>query len=799
MATIRHYILFLFISSSCATKVIAQTNETSYKCTSSDSINVTCGSSNDYIGKLNIPNNPVANAHLDIQKITSIKSANIYKVKVQGSDNWCFDISGDKTKTHGYYEPPIISGSTSSLMILAGASQKVNPNPPNSALKICNGPINNINTNTRNLNEFYLLTGNPQDINYLAQTPSIWVPDPNAAIQKVIDKTSPTVKQDSYLFIDLNEHNATKVLDLAQQGAFPYVLIYAWTWAKTFGSYPINMANYPHGVNGLASVSEIAAQHNTKIGLHILTALISSNDPFAANKDSLLKKNNAFVRHGNDYIINMKENIKNVSAQKIADVVNKVNPGMIYFDGIELATAEGNDPTYDNAEQQINILSRLNKKVLTQGSSDVARMWPYMSRMATADYSTLASIQYLDSYKIEQVLPKRINSLMPAELGWIGLLSEKPSYPATTVEDISTTLARTLALNLPFSIRTTQSDLEANPYTTRLFRIIGIVNRTLQTGKALNSTAKKTLQTGNWYLVDDANPYFAQLMLQTQHVPLNQNSTPLGITAKNASGIMLRLSNVHSTNNQNMIPLVPKAYMIQNAKQQADINTTNRGSLINTVRFTSNKNGILDLTHARQMSIDYSVKSNNLNSSSSCAVINAQLEDVNGSYRDYYLNVVPNHTGTTNISYLDAPKQMLTTLMPANTNYNMKSALYNFDFSKVTAINFRWMKACSNQDEIVLKNVSMQQELPITLQNIQLLAGNTPILTIPALKTGEILDVFPDGIVTICNQGSCRQVGNIYPYLSKIINQPLFIKSQGSNIEYDIEFGQLTTKVPLKI
>lgn len=205
---------------------------------------------------------------------------------------------------------------------------------------------------------------------------------------------------------------------------------------------------------------------------------------------------------------------------------------MIYFDGIELATAEGNDPTYDNAEQQINILSRLNKKVLTQGSSDVARMWPYMSRMATADYATLAPIQYLDSYKIGQVVPKRINSLMPTELGWIGLLSEKPSYPATTVEDISTTLARTLALNLPFSIQTTQSNLEANPYTTRLFRIIGIVNRTLQTGKGLNSTAKKTLQMGNWYLVDGANPYFAQLTLQTQHVHLNQNSTPLGITAK---------------------------------------------------------------------------------------------------------------------------------------------------------------------------------------------------------------------------------------------------------------------------
>ncbi len=759
-----------------------------YTCASSDSVNVSCGPVGAYVGKVSAPGAPAGTASFDIQKVSSVQGATIYDVKVKGSDKWCFDVAGDKTKAHGFNEAPILMNPTSSLMVLAGTSQRVLSNRTGAALEICNGSSSNQPTNVSNLNQFYLLVGSPQDITYLAQTPSAWVPDPNAVVQKVIDKTSSIVKRDSYLFVDLKESNASKILDLAQQGAFPYILIYAPTWASTLGSYPINMRNYPHGIDGLLSVSKQASQRNIKIGLHTLIALVSKDDSLANSHDGLLKKNNALVNSDGNYILNLKESLKNVVAQRIADVVNKVNPGMIYFDGGELSAVSG-DPSYDIAEQQINVLGRLKNRLLVQGSGDVPRLWPYLSRISMDDYATLAPIQYLDSHKIAQILPLRTSNLMPAELGWIGLVSETPAHPATTVEDMSTYLARALALDLPFSIEALQSDLEANPYTVRLFSIMGAANRSLQAGN-LSAATKKNLQTGSWYFIGGDNPYFAQFNLRKQHILPSQNLVHLGMVSKNVSGVMFRLSDVHQISNQNMIPLLPGAGL--NIVKQKNIDDSNRGLLINTVRLA----GTLDLTHSRQMSIDYALKSVDASSPTSCSVINAQLEDVNGSYRDYYLNVVPNHVGPTFISYLDAPAQMMGSLMPAYSVYSPKTAIHNFDFSKIAAINFRWMKTCDHDQGLVLKTVSMIQEIPTTLNSIQLLVGNDPILNIPALQTGEVLDVFPDGVVTICRQGACRQVGNISTSLTNITNQSLYIKTQG-NAAYDLDFGQLTTKVQL--
>jgi hypothetical protein len=781
--------LLLLASGSCMTDALAQGSD-AYTCASTDAVKVSCGPSGDYVGKISAS---AGTASFDIKRVASVQSATVYNVSVKGSDKWCFDISGDKTKVHGFNEAPILAGPTSSLFVLAGISQRVLSNRAGAALEICNAPINNLNTSTSNLNEFYLLVGNPQDITYLAQTPSVWMPDPNAVVQKVIDKTSPIVKRDSYLFVDLTESNAPQLLNLAQQGAFPYVLITATTWAKTLGSYPINNTNYPHGIDGLIAVSKQASQRNIKIGLHTLTALVSKGDPLAAASHGLLKKDNALVVANGCYLLDLKSDLKNFVAARVADVVNKVNPGMIYFDGGELSAVAG-DPTYDIAEQQINVLGRLKNRLLVQGSGDVPRLWPYLSRIAMDDYATLASTQYLDSYKIAQILPMRTSNLMPAELGWIGLVAETPAHPATTVEDMSTYLARALALDLPFSIETVQTDLDGNPYTARLFRVMGAANRTLQSG-SLDTAAKKYLQTGNWYLVDGTKPYLAQLSLQKQHIVSGQDLIHLGVTEKNASGAMLRISNVHQMGNQNVIPLLPSTASLSMVKQK-NIDNNNRGLLINTQHFTSSKNGIIDLTHARQMSVDYSVRPEDVNSSAVCSVINAQLEDVNGFYRDYYLKVIPNHAGLTLISYLDAPAQMLSTLMPAYSSYRAKAAIRNFDFSKVTAINFRWMKTCDSDQGLVLKNVSMLQEVPTSLNTIQLLVGNTPVLNIPALQTGEVLDVFPDGAVTICKQGVCKQVRNIASSLANIANQSLYIKTQG-NAAYDLDFGELTTKVQL--
>jgi hypothetical protein len=773
------------------TEVRAQGGD-AYTCISTDVVKVSCNPSGEYVGKVSALGGSTGNASFDIQKVKSVLSATVYDVKVKGTDTWCFDFSGDKTKAHGFNEAPILMSQTSALMVLAGTSQRVLSNRLGAALEICSGPLTP-NTNATSLNEFYLLVGNPQDITYLAQSPSVWMPDSNAVVQKVIDKTSLIVKRDSYLFVDLTESNAPQLLNLAQRGAFPYVLITATTWAKTLGSYPINKTNYPHGIDGLIAVSKQASRGNIKIGLHTLTAFVSQGDPLARASRGLLKKNNALVMTNGGYLLDLKSDLKDFSAAKIADVANRVNAGMIYFDGGELSLV-GGDPAYDIAEQQINVLGRLKNRILVQGSGNVPRLWPYLSRIAMDDYATLAPIQYLDSYKITQILPMRTSNLMPAELGWIGLVAETPAHPATTVEDMSTYLARALALNLPFSIETLQSDIDVNPYTARLFSGMGAANRALKSG-SLNAAAKKYLQTGSWYFVDSTTPYLAQLSLQKQHIFIGQKLIQLGLVEKNASGAMLRLSNVHQISNQNAIPLLPSTVALNIVKQK-NIDNNNRGLLINTQHFTSNKNGVMDLTHAREMSIDYSLKSADSHSSTSCSIVNAQLEDVNGSYRDYYLNVTPNHADPKTISYLDAPVQMLTSLMPAYSSYRAKSAIYNFDFSKVKAVNFRWMQTCDSDQGLVLKTVSMVREMPTALNTIQLLVGNNIVLNIPALQTGEVLDVFPDGTVTICKKAVCRQVGNISSSLANIANQSLYVKTQG-NAAYDLDFGILTTKVKL--
>ena len=97
---------------------------------------------------------------------------------------------------------------------------------------------------------------------------------------------------------------------------------------------------------------------------------------------------------------------------------------------------------------------------------------------------------------------------------------------------------------------------------------------------------------------------------------------------------------------------------------------------------------------------------------------------------------------------------------------------------------------------MVLKNVSMVKENTASLNSIQVLIGNTSVLNVPTLKTGEILDVFPNGAVTICQLATCRQVGNISAAMAHLSNQPLTIKTQGS-AGYDLDFGVLTTKVAL--
>lgn len=793
-----YYFVFLLVfvfSGNCM--AFSHKKEVAHLCLMNALSNFSCGRSAEYVGVFRVLNNIGIKdekiLNFDISKEKTIDNVAIYKIRINNNNNkeWCFDFLGKRSKIHGFDEAPILEGEKISLMVFS--SLKVSTSRTNASVTVCN-----IGLEKGAISEIILLVGSSKKVIYLARTPSLWV-SKSDTIQKVIDKTSLTVKRDSYFFVDINENNAVKILELVKKGRFPYLLIYGTTWAKTMGSYQINTESYPHGIEGLIGVSKLASQRNIKIGLHVLTALVSKNDPLAAPLPDLglLKVNNTLVEKYGYYLVDLKGSLKYKIADRIADVMNQTHAGMIYFDGGEASSSSiAANAEYDIAEQQMEVLKRLQGLTLVQGSGNVSRLWPYLSRMALDDFATLAPVEYLDFHKIGQRLPMSSNNLMPAELGWIGLLAQAPSYPATTPEDIATYMARALALNIPFSVETDEASLDANPYTAKLLSILGAANQVLQAG-GVSVVAKKALKIGSWYYVDGSTPYFSKLNVQKK-MGENKSIVDLGVMTKKASGIMLRLSNIRAHNKSNMINLLPKRVVIDDKIiEEKSIDDTNRGLLVERLVFNveNEKNGSIDITNSREMRVGYFSKLNN--NKIPCSVLNLQLEDVDGFFRDYYLKITPNKESLVLINYMDAPSQMLSELMPAYVSYPMKSAIYHFNFSKVVAMNIRWMKTCNVGEKVFLRSVAMVQEEASTLNTIEFFIGSKKILDVPLLKTGEILDVFPNGDVTICKREICQKMANISSLLPKNIgNQHVYIRTKG-NAMYDIVFGELTSKIRL--
>lgn len=121
-----------------------------------------------------------------------------------------------------------------------------------------------------------LLVGRPDDVARAARAfrPALAVDRPAA----VVPKDAPAAAA-GYLFLDLTQANARDAIAVARDAGFPLVLVYASTWAGSYGSYPVNRRTYPEGEDGLRRVVRLAREHGVGVGLHVLTSLVSKHDP----------------------------------------------------------------------------------------------------------------------------------------------------------------------------------------------------------------------------------------------------------------------------------------------------------------------------------------------------------------------------------------------------------------------------------------------------------------------------------------------------------------------------------------
>lgn len=105
---------------------------------------------------------------------------------------------------------------------------------------------------------------------------------PHPTLDGVWAKKSREVMK-SYLFTDLSEDIADSMIDYAKTGGFGYITIYTGVWNKTHGSYLVNETAFPHGAAGLKATTDKIHAAGLRVGMHVLDAVISKDDPLVKN------------------------------------------------------------------------------------------------------------------------------------------------------------------------------------------------------------------------------------------------------------------------------------------------------------------------------------------------------------------------------------------------------------------------------------------------------------------------------------------------------------------------------------
>lgn len=609
---------------------------------------------------------------------------------------------------------------------------------------------------------------------------------PSPAISGQWAKRSSDIET-NYLFIDLSEKTADKIITYAKLGGFKYVLLPWSSWASSRGSYPINTRNFPNGEKSLKDTIDKFHAAGLKVGMHMMTSLVGKNDPLVRPRpDYRLLKDaatvlaedidarkmtiaaaddlGAFSDNGrqtgrgadvkNDiqidneiifcgetgsadprmfsnckrgaygtikkphkagtaiyclaqgagsYMADLKTSLKEDIADRIATVVNTCGFDMVYFDGGEIDKANG-PYWYYVGQQQTAIWKRIKRDVLFQGSGITHWSWHIISRGTCDDYAAIAVRSFMDDHKIYRLKNYRAN-FMPAELGWCGLLSGGPGHPATTVGDIDHYGARMIAYNAPMSIQTKLKRLERNPRSLDILERLKHIDGFRRSGK-ITQLQREELKTGNWLAVDNASG------VSFQSIKPEKNQSSL----KEQTNFVVNHGRVLFQGNMRLI------------SDTTEDKSSLSGRLINRIYFrdhvtTEKDNPWLiaevserpvtpqNLSKRKALAVTIQVSHLKKNISPPYPVLNIQLEDDRGRYRDYYIDL--DFAGEKTVII---PKTNVERLLPefGRPKYKFKRAYRSFNYNKVAAVNLRWMRQPENSDMIVF----LKKILAVSAQNI---------------------------------------------------------------------------------
>jgi hypothetical protein len=342
-------------------------------------------------------------------------------------------------------------------------------------------------------------------------------------------------------------------------------------------------------------------------------------------------------------------------AERLAGLVDRVGFDMIYLDAGEVNDANG-PFWYWGGRQQQEILQRVHRPVLVQGSGTTPWTWHWFTRGTCDDGVAVGRDAWLEVHKIGRILPVYRRNRMPAELGWWPLYDAIPARPATTVAEAWRLGAHALWLGVPLSVETTVESLRANPHSAEILRTLARFEEVRLAGGPPPPAPPVLVAAA----VAEAAPHDAVPLLDEEQGGAVEIDAP-GPSA--VTGVLAA-----------RIPLDGRASSPR--RWIAALGGPAAGA---------------DLSRHQAISVTLEVAGPALVPGVPAAVLNVQLETADGRYRDYLVDLDFRGRRTVVVAGPSADR-VVRELPPAPTSYALKRSLIDADLSRVAAVNLRWMR-----------------------------------------------------------------------------------------------------------
>jgi hypothetical protein len=664
---------------------------------------------------------------------------------------------------------------------------------------------------------------------------SLHLPSPN--INGVWAKVAPE-NNTSYLFTDLTEANVDDTIRYTTMGGFRYVMIYAPTWASSIGSYTINSTSFPHGEAGLKSVIDKCHAVGIAVGMHMMTSMIGKYDSlvsptpnpgllktgttslsasidarvtsiplrtlpplkpnpelvdiqigdeiiecnsfgdalvqqckrgFAATRPSAHNANDrvdALAQAAGYYLADLRSPLADAISMRISTLINTMGFDMIYFDGGELNAANG-PSWYWTAVHQDRIFQLSRRDLRVGGSGITPWTWHIFARGQHDDFAAVAVKQYLTQYQIGIQAPRNQESFLPGELGWVAFLQSAPDHHATRPDELEYDAVAMLSQNIPLGLETTFAAMEGNGRTEEMFSMLGRYER-YRLSDAATPQARARFNSGEWHMT--ASREFQQVHYDERRLSVpgkeviqldsSLPSQPLRFRLR----VEPSLAPIGGGDNVDLLN--------SDSPQEIDAPVTGAvmpGALAMRVPYAEP----LDLTRNRALAIDLDVEGAAVDGE--VPVLNIQLESEDGNFRDYYVDL--SFRGEKTVVLPESTSwRMLTEFWPVWSNYPFKSALRFFDYQHVSALNVRWMRyPASVTLRCSINEVKALQELPNTLDNIEVAIDDARITIPTSMHSGDYAEYWGDGQVRVFNENGKLKA-------SRPVSGAPMLKSGGSTI-----------------